>query len=156
MVPDDRFGFDKETNPNQLASLVGTLVPQRLARWGLAVSVSTDRKRYAKGERVTITIDLRNRLPFPVSIPTPERRLWGWAVDGNLEAIDEPRYTDGTGGSIAFRARERKRFTRHWDGRIKRQGKRARWEQASGEIRIEAFVAVSGNRPADGTTIRIE
>lgn len=158
MDSEDRFGLDDETNPNQLAAVAGKFVPQPLARRGLAVNVSTDRDRYARDEQVDIAIELRNRLPVPVTVATPQRRLWGWSVDGYLEASDERRYDDGEPGQFEFRARERKRFLRRWDGRIKHEqaGSPTRWEQATGELEIAAFVAVAGDRPTDTTTIRIE
>lgn len=155
MAPEDRYGLDEETNPNQLASVVGKFVPQWLVRKGLAVNVTTDRERYDVGEPVEITVELRNRLPFPVTIATPQRRLWGWSVDGYLEASDETRYADGESGSLEFRGRERKRFIRQWDGRIKHEGERTKWEQATGDLEIAAFVAVGEERPSDSTTVRI-
>lgn len=156
MAPEDRYGLDEETNPNQLASVVGTFVPQWLVRRGLAVRVRTDRERYDRGDPVEITIEIRNRLPLPVTLATPRRRLWGWAVDGYLEASDETRFVDDQAGSLEFRGRERKRFVREWDGRIKHEGERTEWEQATGDLEITAFLALDGNRPTDSTTIRIE
>ena len=50
MAPEDRYGLDEETNPNQLASVVGKFVPQWLVRRGLAVRVRTDREgRFESG-----------------------------------------------------------------------------------------------------------
>jgi hypothetical protein len=155
MAPEDRYGLDEETNPNQLASVFGTVVPQRLVRKGLEVDVTTDRNRYDAGDPVEITVELRNRLPFPVTLSTPQRRLWGWTVEGYLEASDELRYADGERGTLDFRGRERKRFTRQWDGRIKHEGERTEWEQATGEVEIAAFVAVGAGRPADSTSVTI-
>lgn len=152
----DRFGLDEETNPNHLAGFLAKFVPQRLARRGLGVRVSTDRDRYAVGDTVVIEIELRNRLPVPVSVATPAPRLWGWTVDGHLEASDEPRHDAPTPGTLDFRGRERKRFVRRWDGRIKRVGTPTRWEQQSGTVEVGAFVAVAGDRPRDSTTIVIE
>jgi len=156
MSPEDRYGLDEETNPNQLASVLGTFVPQWLVRRGLAVSVRTDRERYERGDAVEITVEIRNRLPLPVTLATPQRRLWGWAVDGYLEASDETRHVDGQAGALAFRGRERKRFVREWDGRIKHEGERTEWKRATGDLEITAFVALGADRPTDSTTIRIE
>jgi hypothetical protein len=153
---DDRYGLDEKTNPNQLASVAGRFVPQWLVRRGVDVRVTTDRERYERGEPVEIVVELRNRLPVPVTVETPQRRLWGWTVEGHLEASDEPRYDDGQGGTMSFRGRERKRLTRRWDGRIKHVGERTRWDQATGDLEITAFLAVEDDRPVDATTIRIE
>lgn len=151
----DRAGLDTETNPNHLAQLVGLLVPQSLARRGLTVRIETDRPRYATGEPIEITVEVRNRLPVPVTIETPTRRLWGWSVNGYLEASDELRYRDGGRGNFEFRGRERKRFQRIWDGRVKRVGEPTRWEQATGEVEVQAFLPLRGRRPTDVTTVRI-
>lgn len=156
MAPEDRYGLDKETNPNHLASVAGKFVPQWLARKGLAVCVRTDRERYDQRDPVEITIEIRNRLPLPVTVATPRRRLWGWSVDGYLEASDETRYVDGQAGAFEFRGRECKRFVREWDGRIKHEGERTEWERTTGDLEITAFVALGADRPTDSTTIRIE
>lgn len=152
----DRFGLDEETNPNHLRNLIAKFVPQSLARKGLGISVSTDRERYARGETVEIVIELRNRLPVPVSIVTPAQRLWGWTVDGYLEASDESRYDVPAAGTLEFRGWERKRFVRRWDGRIKHVGETSHWEQLTGDVEIAAFVALEGDRPRDSTSVVIE
>lgn len=156
MGSEDRYGLDEETNPNHLSAVLAKFVPQWLARRAVDVRVRTDRDRYRRGQAVDITVELRNRMPLPMSVETPERRLWGWTVDGHLEASDEPRYSDGAAGELQFRARERKRFRRRWDGRIKRVGDPTRWEQATGDVEIGAFLALEGDRPEDTTTVRIE
>ena len=155
---EDRFGLDADENPDHLGRLIGFFVPQRLARRAVDVTVVTDRDRYAAGDPIDLTIDFRNRLPVPVTVETPTPRLWGWAVDGLLEASDEPRrrLRDVGDGQLSFRSRERKRVRRRWDGRIKRDGDPTRWEPATGDVEISAFLAVDGRRPAGETTIRIE
>lgn len=156
--PEDRYGLDEDTNPNHLASIASKFVPQWLARRAVTVDVLTDRERYARGEPVDITVEFTNRLPVPVAVETPQRRLWGWTVDGNLEASDERRYADGRPGSLEFRGRERKRFHRRWDGQVKRvgDGSPTRWEQATGEVEIGAHLALGDERPEATTTVRIE
>lgn len=155
---EDRYGLGADDNPNHLGRLLGLFVPQRLARRGIDVTVETDRDRYAVGEEVTVSMEFRNRLPVPITIRTPTPRLWGWSVDGYLEASDEARRYLGDlgGGELSFRSRERKRVTRRWDGRIKRVGEPTRWEQATGEVDVRAFLAVDGDQPADVKTIRVE
>jgi hypothetical protein len=155
---EDRYGLDAENNPNHLGRLLGFFVPQRVVRRGIDVTVDTDRDRYAANDTVRFTIEFHNRLPVPVTVRTPTPRLWGWTVDDCLEASDEPRRQLGEvgGGQLSFRSRERKRVTRRWDGRIKRVGDPTRWEPASGEVVLSAFLAVNGRRPSDETTIRLE
>lgn len=151
----DRTGFDDTVN--HLTAALGRLVPQWLARRAIAVRVSTDRSRYAPGDPVRITVEFRNRLPVPVTIKTPQQRLWGWAVDGDLEASDERRYLSDTSATMTFRGRERKLVSRRWQGSLKRTGSPDRWEEPTpGDHEISAFVAVEGRpRPEDTTTIEI-
>ncbi len=152
---DDRFGF--EDTSDVLGSTVGRLVPQAVARRAVEVTVDTDREVYEVGGPVEITVEFHNRLPVPVSVTTPTRRLWGWSVDGEVEASDERRYMSDSPAVVDFRARERKRVTHRWDGRFKRTDGTTRWEDpASGEHELAAFLALDGpDRPEDRTTIRI-
>ena len=150
---DDRFGFPAR---NYLAEAFGTLVPQWLARRAVAVSVETDAHRYRPGESVEVVIEFRNRLPVPVAIATPNRRLWGWTVDGSLAASDEPRYERSVPAAFVFRPRERKRVRRTWDGRFERAGEREREDAAPGEHEITAFVATASRQPSDTTTVVID
>jgi len=150
----DRFGFEETTD--HVGVVAGKFLPQWLGRRAIDVTVSTDRRGYEVGEPVEFTVEFRNRLPVSVSLRTPTRRLWGWAVDGQLAASDERRYLGETGGSIDFRGGERRRITRQWNGLFKRTGERTRWvEPSPGEYELSAFLAVEGNRPEDATTVRI-
>ncbi len=151
----DRTGFDDTVN--HLTAALGRIVPQWLARRAIAVRVSTDRTRYDRGDPVDITVEFRNRLPVPVTIRTPQQRLWSWAVDGDIEASDERRYLSETTASMTFRGRERKLVTRTWHGSLKRTGSPDRWEPPTrGDHEISAFIAVGGDpRPEDTTTIEI-
>lgn len=150
-----RLGFDE--NRNYLSAALGKLVPEWVARRAIAVSVSTDRPQYRQGDTVEITIEFKNRLPVPVNVETPRRRLWGWSVDGWVEATDETVYTPENPGVFSFRPRERKRIHREWGGRFKRtDGDTTRWvTPRPEEYEIAAFVAVEGHRPSDTTTIEI-
>lgn len=151
---EDRHGFDE--NRNYLAEVLGRFVPQRVARRGLSVSVETDRERYAAGEPVGITATFTNRLPVPVTIQTPRQRLWGWSVDGELEASNEARYTRPKPGRFGFRPRERKIVEWTWSGRFERTDER-RWVGAeSGEYEITVFVALGEQRPSATTTVWFE
>lgn len=134
------------------------LVPAALARRAIGVSVETDRDVYERDDPVEITVTFTNRLPFPVSVPTPERRRWGWSVDGVLEASDERRYTRSVPSTFDFRAGEQKRVTVDWNGRFERtDGVHESVLPASGEYEIRAFVATHPGtyRPSDSTTIEI-
>lgn len=153
-APRDTHGFDESRNV--VTDVLGKFVPQWLARRCIDVTVTTDRERYAVGDPVEITVSIENRLPVPVTVATPRPRLWGWSVDGDLEASDERVYTGDSPGTMSFRARERKVITQTWDGRFKRVGDPTRWvepEQGSHEVR--AFLAVDGRRPADTVSIDI-
>lgn len=155
----DRHGFEETTS--YLSKALGSLVPQWLARRAIAVEVTTDADRYEPGESVEITAEFRNRLPVPVTVETPKQRLWGWTVDGELEASDEPRYASPTPAALTFRPRERKRFSWTWHGRFKRvgslpDGATAEWVPAEPrEYEIRAFLATEDRQPADVTTVRI-
>lgn len=151
----DRHGFDENSNP--VADVLARFVPQRLARAGLAVSVETDRDRYAVGDPVELRVVITNQLPVPVAVETPTRRLWGWRVDGELEASDEATGLRGGHGTLSFRGRERKVLTPTWNGLFKRVGEeRARWvEPAPGTHEIVAFVALPDERPRDTTEIEL-
>lgn len=152
----DRIGLEDTTN--YLTEPLGRLIPQWLARRSIAVDIETDRERYAPGDPVHIAIKFTNRLPVPVTIRTPRQRLWGWSVDGHPEASDEQRYLRDNQAVLAFHGRERKVFSREWDGALKRTGSPDRWEMARpGTHEITAFIALDTfPRPEDTTTIRIE
>ncbi|MFD1514578.1 hypothetical protein [Halomarina rubra] len=154
-TPRDPHGFDESRNV--LADVLGKFVPQWLARRSTAVTVTTDRETYRVGEPVEFTVTIENGLPLPVTIATPRPRLWGWSVDGDLEASDERVYVGDSPGTMSFRARERKVVTQTWDGRFKRVGERARWVEATpGPHEIRAFLALDGRRPTDAVTVYIE
>ncbi|WP_224448770.1 hypothetical protein [Haloprofundus salilacus] len=151
---EDRYGFDE--GGSSFAERLGQFVPQSLARRGLSVDVATDRRRYERGDPVELTITIRNRLPVPVTVATPKRRLWGWTVDGQLEGSDEPRYLSDTPGSFAFRAKETKVIERTWNGHLKRVGDRTTWELPNpGVHEIGAFVATGDGRLSDAVEIEI-
>ncbi|MFW5919098.1 MAG: hypothetical protein ACOCSF_02750 [Halanaeroarchaeum sp.] len=151
----DRTGLDDATN--HLTAVLGRFVPQWVARRAIAVTISTDRNRYAPGDPVEISIEFFNRLPIPVQIHTPRQRLWGWSVDGHLEGSDERRYLSRTSATLEFRGRERKRVHKTWNGMIHRSGDLDRWEPLeAGTHEITAFVAVEGvPRPTDTVTIEV-
>lgn len=152
---DDQFGFDQ--NRNVLAESIGKFVPQWLARRALSLQLETDRTRYRQGDPVTFRVTIHNRLPLPVTVATETRRLWGWAIDGQLEASDETRYQSDTPGTFTFRANERKVVERTWNGRVKHVGERTTWEVPSrGTHELTAFVGVDTASARDAVEFEIE
>ncbi|MCH7661863.1 MAG: hypothetical protein IH933_15230 [Euryarchaeota archaeon] len=152
---DDAFGFDDPAF-GFVSRLVGPLVPQWLARRGLSVAVETDRNEYAVGQPVEILIEIRNRLPVPVELATDGGRIWGWTVDGLLEASDERYYRSDRRNSIALRAGETRTIERTWSGRFKRTGSPTRWIEATpGTYEIGVFVPARKKRISDTTTISV-
>jgi hypothetical protein len=153
---EDRLGFDETTN--YVDALLGRRVPQFVARRAVAASIETDRERYAPGDPVEIDIEFRNRLPVPVTVRTPDQRLWSWTFDGHPEASTERRHLAGRPGRLDFRARERKRIHRRWNGLLKVVDGERRWvEPDRGEYELAAYLALGGPpRPEARTTIRIE
>ncbi|WP_224333887.1 hypothetical protein [Haloprofundus halobius] len=152
---EDRYGFDE--GGGSLAERLGAFVPQSLVRRGLSIRVTTGRRRYERGDPVELTIAIRNRLPIPVTVATPRRRLWGWTVDGLLEGSDEPRYLSDNPGSLAFGPKETKVIEQTWSGRLKRVGDRTTWELPErGVHEVGAFVATGANQPTDSVEITIE
>lgn len=150
----DPYGFDGSRNV--VTDVLGKFVPQRVARRGLAVTVDTDRDTYAAGDPVELRIVVHNRLPVPVTVATRGRRLWGWAVDGELEGSDERRPPSDAPGSFAFRANERKVLDPTWNGLLRREDAGEWVPPTRGVHEISAFVATSPPRPRDAVRIRIE
>ncbi|SDG03476.1 hypothetical protein SAMN04488067_11335 [Halorubrum xinjiangense] len=154
----DRTGFDE--TKNYLSDALGRVVPRAIARRAIDVTVSTDAAEYAADEPVAITVSIRNRLPVPIEVPTTTRRLWGWAVDGVVEATDERRYVRAEESALSLRAGETKRATATWNGRFRRTGddgldRSVRAER--GEHTVSVFVPVPGadERHEDATQIRV-
>ncbi|WP_306054895.1 hypothetical protein [Natronococcus wangiae] len=142
------------------ATFLSAFVPTALARRVIRVSVETDRDVYDRDDAVEITVAFENPLPVPVKIPTPERRRWGWTVDGRLEASDERRYTRNRPSSFDFGGGERKRTSFVWNGRFERARDGPYRESVlpdPGEYEIRVFVATheSAFEPSDSTTITI-
>jgi hypothetical protein len=99
---------------------------------------------------------MRNRLPVPVELATEGPRIWGWTVDGLLEASDERYYASDRPNSISLRAGEALTLERTWDGRFKRTGSPTRWVEAEpGEHELGAFVATTRERASATTTIEL-
>lgn len=98
------------------STLSDLLVPRRLRHRFVTVDVHTPESEYAVGEPIPFVVTIRNRMPFPVSIPTVSPLLWEWTVDGNVEASEVPlRDPPEEAGSFAFDRGERKEFRKRWD-----------------------------------------
>lgn len=130
------------------------LVPRAVARRAVTITVETDRQRYEVGEPVGVTVRISNRIPFPIEVATTGRRVWGWRVDGLLDASDEKIHESAEPRRFSMQARETNRIQFEWDGRFKRQGSPTRWEQATrGEHEIEAFLATD---PVKSDSVTVE
>ena len=156
----DEFGIETDDSRYSVANFLAALVPTALARRAVTVSLETDRDVYDRDDPVEITVDFKNRLPLPVSIPTPRQRRWGWTFDGELEASDERRYTRSRPSAFRFSGGERKQVQFTWNGRLERTAEGGFDESVvpdPGEYELRAFVATDedGYRPSDSTTIRI-
>ncbi|WP_254763325.1 hypothetical protein [Natrinema marinum] len=101
------------------AALSHALTPTRLRHRALAVTVSTNKRRYERGEPVAITVEFRNRLPVPLRLRTESPIRWTWAVDGDREASREPPALPDRPTAFDFARRERKHFRRQWSQRIR-------------------------------------
>lgn len=154
----DRQGFDE--NRNYLAELVGKVVPRWLAHRAVTIEVSTERRVYDLGDPVPFTVAIRNRLPVPVSIPTPQPRLWGWAVDGTLEATDEAVYTSDTSGQLTLDSREVRHIDQVWNGRLEHTGSgpngRSEWVLPDpGTHELSVFIATKEPRATDSIELEL-
>ncbi|WP_435152538.1 hypothetical protein [Haladaptatus sp. DFWS20] len=151
---DDQLGFDQ--NVDYLGRALRAIVPQWVARRSITATVTTDRSRYEIGDEIRITVTFENRLPVPMVVETPRQRLWGWDVDGELEASDEVYYVRDTPNAFYFRAREKKRARVTWDGRFERRDESARIPADPGEYTVGAYLATENGAPRDETTIVLE
>lgn len=152
-LDEDRLGFDQTRN--YTTDILNKLLPRAVAQRAIRVSLETDADRYERGEPVSISLEFKNRLPIPVTVYTETRRLWGWTIDGELEASDEPRYVDDKPGRFDFRVRERKTYDIVWDGRLKRSGQPDVWELPEpGQYTITGYIGTK-HRPRDSAVIEI-
>ena len=140
------------------SGLVSRLLVPRWARYrALSVSLSTPREEYPEGTLVPFTVELYNRMPFPLTVPTVSPLLWTWHVDGITEASHVYDGPDDDERGFAFDRGERKRFTRRWQQMFKISD--AEWEPVGpGEYTIGAGLNVDdpeGRGVYDETTVRI-
>ena len=155
---DDRYGFDE--NRDYLAEFLAVVVPNWLVHRAVTIEVTPERREYALDTPVRFTVTIRNRLPVPVTLPTPKLRLWGWAVDGEVEATDETIYTSDTAGWHAFDARETLRIEQTWNGRFERTGSgpddRTEWVLPDPGIHeLSVFLATEEPRATDSVELEL-
>lgn len=133
------------------------LVPAPLARLAATIDVTTDRETYAPGDSVTLNVTIDNRLPVPIDVPIAESRIWGWRVDGLIEATDERTYEPPGSRSLSLRAGETRAIRHVWNGHVKRttNGRRTVHEPLTrGDHEIEVFLGTSPRKIAS-TTITV-
>lgn len=136
------------------------VVPDRLARWAVTLTLTVPDGPYDVGDPVPFTVTIHNRLPVPVSVATPRLRLWAWAVDGQVEATDEATFASDTEGELTLDGRETKRLVREWNGRFERTGAgpngRSEWVLADpGVHELSAFVATEPPCASDSATFEL-
>ena len=139
-------------------TLSNWLVPKRLRYAGVSVTLSTPRDVYDKKEPIPIIVEMRNSLPFPVSIPTTSPVVWSWAVDGITEASHVSESPNEDSGQFEFDRGERKQFRRTWTQMF--QVSETEWEPAEcGEYCLSTQITVPDPKERglyDETTIQIE
>ncbi|SNR35711.1 hypothetical protein [Halorubrum vacuolatum] len=151
----DALGEDYETSV--FSRGFEKLVPAPLARFAATIDVTTDRESYAPGDPVTLRVAINNRLPVPIDVPIAEPRIWGWSIDGLLEATDERTYEPERRQSLSLRAGETRTVEHVWNGYIKRtaDGRRTIHEPlARGKHEIRVFLGTNP-RKTGSTTVTV-
>lgn len=148
MEKPDRHGFDRD-------GIARRFIPATIGRRAVTVSVSAATRRVRAGQPVAFTVELANRLPVSVAVPTPTRRLWSWGIDGLRAATEETAEPSGT-GTLRLLGRERRQISREWNGLFGRtDGGRTRWvEPEPGEYELAAWIAT--DPPCARDAVRIE
>ena len=149
----DRVGIDREGG--RVAEFLRGVVPASVARRSVTVSLSVGRRRLPAGAPVPFAVEIRNRLPVSIAVPTPTHRLWTWAVDDYREGTDEAVHTSGS-GHLTLRGRERRRIEQEWNGLIgKTRDGRTRWvDPAPGTHELRVWVAT--DPPCASDSVRLE
>jgi len=158
-TPDDE---DDGTRPQSARSVDSSLlsrwlVPQRVRRWAISVSIATPQEEYSIGDAVPFEVQMKNELPIPVTLSTRSPVLWNWSIDGLTEASHVAQYDPpDEAGKLHFDRGERKAFSGQWP-QMFRVSKRE-WEPATpGEYTLGATVNVDGadGRLSDEVRIRL-
>ncbi|MFB6228993.1 MAG: hypothetical protein ABEH88_10625, partial [Halobacteriales archaeon] len=124
-------------------ALTQRFVPTRLRHWSVSIDVSTPRSEYPAGTSIPFAVEMKNAMPFPITITTRSRLLWQWDIDGVPEAshVEVRDVPDGEVG-FEFDRGERKRFRRRWNGMFRQST--SEWEPAApGEYTIGAGINVT-------------
>ena len=155
---EDRFGFDE--NRDYLAEFMAVVVPDWLVHRAVTIEVTPERREYELDTPVRFTVTIRNRLPVPVTLPTPKLRLWGWAIDGEVEATDERVYSSDTPGRHALDAKETIRVEQTWNGRFERSGAgpngRSEWVLPEpGTHELSVFIATEEPQATDAVELEL-
>lgn len=118
------------------------LMPMALRNRAIDVRVETDRQTYEPGEDVHFRVQLENRIPFPVLLPTASPVMWRWAIDGRRKASEVPDpEPSGEKRLLRFRRSETKSFTRRWPQQF--QVAEDRWEAVEpGEYTLSVWINV--------------
>jgi hypothetical protein len=158
-TPDDEGDDHHQSARSVDSGLVSSrLLPKALRRWAISLSITTPQTEYAVGSRIPFRVQMRNRLPLPVTLTTRSPVLWSWTVDGHPEASHVEQYDPPDGpGKLHFERDERKQFSGRWTGHF-RVTKRE-WEPAQpGEYALGAGINVDGadgDGLSDEVTIRL-
>jgi hypothetical protein len=140
------------------ATLTRWLLPARLHRWAVSVSVDTPATAFERGEPVPVSIEFRNPLPVPVTVRTRSPVPWTWHVDGHRDASEVPEPLPESPTRFTLDRGERRRFTRRWEQSFRVS--ETEWRPADpGEHTIGAGLDVADAAEKgvyDETTVRIE
>jgi hypothetical protein len=140
------------------ATLTRWLLPARLHRRAVSVSVRTPATAFERGEPVPVAIEFRNPLPVPVSVRTRSPVMWTWNVDGHRDASRVPEPLPESASRFTLDRGERRRFTRRWQQSF--QVSEREWRPADpGEHTIGAGLNVEDAARKglyNETTVRIE
>ncbi|MFQ3319646.1 MAG: hypothetical protein ACI8UR_001652 [Natronomonas sp.] len=156
-APKRSDGDGRDRKAIDLGAASHALMPTRLRRLALGISIETDADTYATGESVNFKINFENRIPFPIALQTSSPVRWAWSIDGLDEASHVTNYPN-SGSLFEFGRSERKTFRRRWRQRF-RESERS-WAPADpGEYTLSVRV----NTPdaatkglTDETTFTIE
>lgn len=139
-------------------ALSRTLVPRWLRNRAVSVGVSSPASVYRREEAVPFTVEMKNAMPFPITIPTRSPLRWSWYVDDVREASHVAETPPKEPGALVFDRGERKSFGRNWQ-QVFRVSE-SEWEAVPpGEYTIGAALDVddpTGKGLYDETTVRIE
>lgn len=126
-------GPDRKKGPSlpdtNETGILDKLVPGAIRRRAITIDVTTPRDVYSPNETIPFHVELRNRMPFGVSVRTPTPLLWTWEINDVPRAayiqLDDP---PSDSRRHAFSSDERKRFVKRWPQRFRVS--KSEWERA--------------------------